>query len=80
MIEGGDKVDRYRIIRLWLLSLNIAAIFAYGAIVFFTEWSIINYPGFRFALEFPIFYVIFHFISNYFIEKKPEYVFELTLF
>jgi PAS domain S-box-containing protein len=80
MIEGGEKVDRYRIIRLWLLSLNIAAIFAYGAIVFFTEWEIINYPGFRFALEFPIFYVIFHFISNYFIEKKPEYVFELTLF
>ncbi|MBW6432029.1 PAS domain-containing protein, partial [Patescibacteria group bacterium] len=80
MIEGGDKVDYYRIIRLWLLSLNIAVMFGYGAIVFFTEWEIINYPGFRFALEFPIFYILFHFISNYFIEKKPEYIFELTLF
>jgi hypothetical protein len=48
--------------------------------VFFTSWDILFYPGLKIALGFSAFYTLFHFISNYFIEKSPVYIFELSLF
>lgn len=80
MTLGGDEINQYKKTRLWLLFLNFGVIFAYGAILFFTDWEIIKYPGASVALGYAVIYIIFHFISNFFIEKSPNYIFELSVF
>ncbi|MDD3480862.1 MAG: ATP-binding protein [Patescibacteria group bacterium] len=78
-MEGKD-LKHITQIRLWLLFGNIAVIVFYGAIIFFTNLSVINYYGLKIAAALSIFYIIYHFSSNYFLEKKPEFILELSTF
>jgi len=53
---------------------------SYGAIIFFTEWPVIKYYGFRMIAVLSIFYFIYHFISNYYLAKNPKFILELSFF
>lgn len=68
----GHELDNIRKARLWLVFINLAMLISYGAILVFTDWPIIKYYGFRIAAGFGIFYIIYHFISNYFLEKSSK--------
>lgn len=66
-------------IRIWILGLNIGVILIFGAVLFFTNWSILNYYGFKISAGFAGFYILYHFISGAFMEKKPELILELSI-
>lgn len=76
----GHELDNIKKARLWLLFINLGMLVSYGAALVFTNWPIIRYYGFRIAAAFGIFYLVYHFVSNYFIEKNSKYVLELSLF
>lgn len=74
------KEDKVHAIRLWLLFFNIAVIIAYGAVLFFTNWSILSYYGLKIALGLAVSNIILHFILNTVVEEHKEEVLELTAF
>jgi PAS domain S-box-containing protein len=76
----GDNKSEYRPIRIWLLVLSLAISGAYGAILFFTNWRILEYAGFRFAAIYNLFLVIAYFLLNFLEEKKPKEVLEIASF
>lgn len=78
-MEGKD-LKYISQIRLWFLFGNIAVLVFYGAIIFFTDLPLISYYGLKFAAVFAIFYLAYHFVSGYFLEKKPGFILELSAF
>jgi PAS domain S-box-containing protein len=79
-IMEGPELNNFRKARVWLLFINIAYPIAYGAILFFTDWQIIRYYGFRMAALFGPIYLIYHFVSGYYLDKNPKYILELSVF
>lgn len=76
----GEKKSKYRPIRIWLLALSLAIAGAYGAILFFTNWGIISYGGFKIATLFNILLAMLYFVLNYFEEEHPREVFDVSAF
>jgi PAS domain S-box-containing protein len=77
-MEGN--LDKYiKPIRLWLLFLNNIVIVSYGAILFFTNWSILKYGGFKFALWLAIINIGAHFILNIWVDKRPRDVMDMEI-
>ncbi len=79
-MEGNKDLKKHQFIRLWLLFGNIGIIITYGAIVFFTDLPIVSYYGLKIAVGIAGIYLIYHFLSNNFLEKKPEFIMELSGF
>lgn len=78
-MEG--KLKKYiRPIRLWLLSFNFGVLLSYGSILFFTEWNILKYGGFKLAALLALFNIVAHFILNLFVEKRPNDVLDFSIF
>lgn len=76
----GHELENTKMARIWLLFINLAIPVSYGAVIFFTDWPIIKYYGFRFGVILGLFYVIYHFISGYYLEKNTKYILELSVF
>lgn len=76
----GHELEHVKRFRVWLLFLNAAMLFAYGAAIFFTNWPIIRYYGARIVAILAIFYFIYHFVSNFYLEKNPKFILELSVF
>jgi PAS domain S-box-containing protein len=76
----GHELENVKRLRVWLLFINLAIPISYGVILFFTEWAIIRFYGFRMAAVLGIAYTIYHFISGYYVEKNPGFVRELSIF
>ncbi|MDD3678668.1 MAG: ATP-binding protein [Patescibacteria group bacterium] len=80
MSSGGEQIKKFKMERVWLLFFNIFIATFYGVLIFFTDWEIINYYGLKIAVIISGFYAVFHFISNYFFEKKSNFLRELSYF
>lgn len=68
----------YKSIRIWLAALHLSVTVAYGLILFFTDWEILRYPGFRIAAIYGLIGFISYFILNKWEEKMEKDIFELS--
>lgn len=67
-------------IRIWLLFVHFAVIVSYGVTLFFTEWPIVSYVGYKAALALAAVNIVSYPILSRIGEKKPKLVLELTIF
>lgn len=67
-------------IRIWLLFVNIAVIASYGLILFFTNWSVVAYPGYKVALFLAAVNIVAFPIISRTCEEKPRLALEISVF
>lgn len=76
---GGSLEKYYKQIRIWLLALHLSVVAAYGLILFFTNWKILQYGGFQVAAIYGIISFIAYFILNKWEESAAKDIFELSI-
>lgn len=78
---GEGKIEKHiGAIRLWLLFLDILLIASYGAILFFTNWSILSYPGLKLAVGLSALNLVSYFVFSSYAEEKPGETLEVAIF
>lgn len=76
----GKLIKKSKSLRLWYLFANFAVPIAYGLVLFFTNWKVLDYWGIKPILILAFGNIVLHFLTNKIVDKKPETALEISGF